>query len=240
MTLDRQTVDSDPEIVHVDTGLGRFDHHQSEERSSAAELVFKYLKQKKLIGSKDQRGIERLIRLVTEIDNFEDFFWSEPAADRYELSLHRLLNNLRLSGKADDGRLVEEGGRWLEAVLFGLKQKVAAEEEIKAGQEFETKWGKSLGLESQAGGVDKLGLKLGYQLVVRKEPESGFVMIKCQPKRELDLSRAYEVLKEKDKQADWFFHASRHIILNGSRHNPKVKPSRLSLEELIEILKSVK
>ena len=43
-TYQNKVVDSDPDVVHVDTGLGRFDHHQSEDRICAAELVFNYLK----------------------------------------------------------------------------------------------------------------------------------------------------------------------------------------------------
>ena len=85
----------------------------------------------------------------------------------------------------------------------------------------------------------KLAQKMGFDLVIRKEPGTGFVSIKCQPKDELDLTKLYELLKQKDTKADWYFHPSKHIILNGSRHNPKVKPSSLSLEELIEITKSV-
>jgi hypothetical protein len=87
--------------------------------------------------------------------------------------------------------------------------------------------------------VNKLAQKLGYSLVVRKEPGTGFVSIKCQPKKDLDLTKAYEGLKKADTKADWFFHQSKHIILNGSRHNPKVKPSSLGLAELIEILKNI-
>ena len=239
-TLDNKIVDSDPEILHVDTGLGRFDHHQTDERTCAAELVFNYLKQEKKIALKYQSAILRLIEVVNQIDHFENFFWDDTTNDRYDLGLDKLLNNLKMSGQLNDKQLVEEGIKLIDAVVFGLRQKIRAEEEIEKGEKFETIWGKTLGLESQEGKVDKLGLKMGYDLVIRKEPETNFVMIKCQPRDELDLKKAYEVLKEKDNKADWFFHSSKHIILNGSRHNPKVKPTRLNLEELIEIFKNIK
>ncbi|NTW02983.1 MAG: hypothetical protein HGA19_17160, partial [Oscillochloris sp.] len=39
-TLNNQPADADPDIVHVDTGGGRFDHHHSADHTlSAAELV---------------------------------------------------------------------------------------------------------------------------------------------------------------------------------------------------------
>jgi len=239
-TLDEKTADSDPEVIHVDTGLGRFDHHQTDERTCAAELVFNYLKQEKKISLKYQSAILRLIEVVKQIDHFENFFWEDSANDRYDLGLNKIFNNLKMSGQLNDKQLVEEGMKLIDAVVFGLRQKIKAEEAIKEGQEFETIWGKTLGLESQEGKADKLGLKMGYDLMIRKEPESNFVMIKCQPRDELDLTKAYETLKEKDTKAGWFFHSSKHIILNGSRHNPKVKPTRLSLDELIEIFKNIK
>lgn len=238
-TYKGEAVDSDPQVVHVDTGMGRFDHHQLKERTCAAELVFNYLKQEKKISLKYQSGLERLIKIVNQVDQFEDFFWDDPANDRYDFCLHHLFDHLKLSGKLNDKELIAQGRLLLDAVLFGLRQKIKTEEEIKKGIEFETIWGKSLGIESKFSGAAKLAQKQGYGLVIRKEPETGFVAVKCQPRPELDLTQAFEVLKQADANANWYFHQSKHIILNGSRHNPAVKPSRLSLEELIDIFKKI-
>ncbi len=238
-TYKNKPVDSDPDIVHADTGGGRFDHHQTDERTCAAELVFNYLKSKKLITSKHQSALERLIELIIQVDHFEDFFWNEPASDKYDLSLHHLFDHLKLSGQMKDLELIEEGRKLLDAILFGLRQKIKTEIELKEGIEFQSKWGKSLGIETKMSRVSKLGQKMGYPLVVRKEPETGYVSIKCQPRDDLDLTAIYEALKKADQKADWFFHKSRHIILNGSRHNPRVKPSSLSLNELMEIIKNI-
>jgi len=239
-TYKDQTVDSDPTIIHVDTGWGRFDHHQTNERTCAAELVFNYLKSEKKVSLKYQSALERLIEIVIQADQFEDFFWNDPANDRYEFFLQYLLDNLKLSGNLNDKELVYQGMALLDGVLFSLRQKIQSEAEIKKGAEFETKWGKSLAVESQMLFDIKLAHKLGFQLVVRKEPESGLVAIKCQPKKELDLTEAYAALKTADPQADWFFHQSKHIISNGSRHNLQVKPSRLSLAEIKEVLTNLK
>ncbi len=240
LTYKNQEVDSDPSVIHTDTGMGRFDHHHTDERTCAAELVFNYLKQRKLITLKHQSAVSRLVELVIQIDHFEDFFWPNSAEDRYELNINHVLNHLKLSGKMNDEEIVEEGRKLLDAVLFGLRQKIKTEEEIKKGVEFKSKWGKSIGIETQMSRVSKLAQKIGFNLVIRKEPETNFVSIKCQPKKSLDLTKAYNDLKKADKNADWFFHKSKHIILNGSRHNPKVKPSTLNLEEIISIIKKIK
>jgi hypothetical protein len=235
-----KAVDSDPSVIHVDTGLGRFDHHQTDKKICAAGLVFEWLQVEKKIPKKHEEALKRLIRIVNQVDHFEDFYWPTPADDRYDFCLHHLLDHLKLSGKLNDRELVAQAFLLLEALVEGLRQKIVAEAEIKAGQEFQTIWGRSLGVETKLSRVAKLAQKLGFKLVVRKEPETGFVAIKCQPRHELDLEKAYQALKQADTQADWYFHPSRHIILNGSRHDRLVKPSRLSLGELIEILKQVK
>ncbi len=239
-TLNNQVVDSDPDVVHTDTGGGRFDHHQTDKRTCAAELVFNYLKSSKLVTLKHQSALERLVEVVTQVDHFEDFFWPETASDRYDFSLHHLFDHLKLSGRLSDAQLITEGSKLLDAVLFGLRQKIKTEAEILKGEEFSSIWGRSLGIETQVSRVSKLAQKQGYSLVVRKENESKLVSIKCQPKQDLDLTKLYQTLKAKDPEADWYFHESKHIILNGSRHNPKVKPSNLSLTELIKIIKNIK
>lgn len=238
-TLDNKKADSDPSVIHVDTGMGRFDHHDNDEHTCASRLVFEHLCEEELISKKWIDAVDRLTELITQIDHFEDFFWEEADADRYELMLHHLFDSLKLSGQLQDKELVYQGMVLLDAVLYGIWEKVRAEEEIAKGRVFNTKWGKAVALETKMGRVNKLGQKMGFAVVVKKEPVSGFVSVKSQPKKEIDLTEVYEALKEKDKNADWFFHQSRHIILNGSRHNDKVKTSSLSLDELISILTNI-
>lgn len=238
-TFEGKVVDSDPDIVHVDTGLGRFDHHHTDERTCAAKLVFEYLLDSKKIKSKDIPALERLTDLVIQIDQFEDFFWPEAANDRYDLGLNSLLDYLKLSGSLNDKELVYQGFSLLDALLAGLKFKVKAEEEIKEGIEFESYLGRSLAVETRVSAINKLAQKLGFALVLRKEPGTGFVSLKSQPKKELDLTRAYKALVKADQFADWYFHPSKHIILNGSRHNRNVKASRLSLKEVVEVIKKL-
>lgn len=238
-TFEGKVIDSDPTIVHVDTGLGRFDHHQLDGKTCAAELVFNYLKQEKLISDKHLKALERLLKVVTAIDNFEDFSWSQPAADRYDFMFSEIINNLKISGRLNDKELVYQGMILLDAVLTGFLVKIKAEAEIASGLKFTSLWGKAVAVESKHSLVSKLAQKLGFALVVRKEPKTGFVSIKSQPKPEIDLEPIYLKLKAADPKASWFFHKSRHIIVNGSRHSPAVRPTSLRLEEIVDLVKSI-
>jgi len=81
--------------------------------------------------------------------------------------------------------------------------------------------------------------KRGYTVVIRKDPKKGYVRIKSLPKDEIDLTPVYEMLKMKDPDATWFLHASRHMVLNGSAKNPDMKPSKQTLESLIDTVAEV-
>lgn len=237
-TLNHEAADSDPTIVHVDTGMGRFDHHQLGLKTSAAELVFKDLSQRYLIDTRHLAAVERLIKLITAIDNFEECYWPEAAADRYDLSLSEIINNLKISGKLNDTELVYQGMILLDAALTGFLIKCKVEEEVRVGKKFNSVWGRSLAVESKHSLLSKLAQKMGFDLVIRKEPKTGFVSIKSRPRLTVDLAPLYEKLRRADPKASWFFHQSRHIIVNGSRHNPEVKASNLSLEEIIKEVES--
>lgn len=233
--------DEDNNTVHVDTGLGKFDHHQPEmggKHTCAALLVYEWLVSEGRI--KKQEALSRLVKLVTDVDHFKEYFWPEAADDRYELILEYVLNGVKLGGHVKtDEELVKFGMKCLDGVLTSFKIRVAAEKDIKKGIEFETRWGKTMALDSSNSGVIKFALKKGFRVVVRRDPENGMVRIKSAPLPEIDLKKVYQSLKDADKQATWYFHPSGHMILNGSLRNPQMKPSKLALDEVIEILKKM-
>ncbi|MBI3070086.1 MAG: hypothetical protein HYY87_02165 [Candidatus Levybacteria bacterium] len=89
------------EVIHVDTGLGPLDHHQTaSDAVCAASLTWEYIK--KIQNSKfkiqnleseservkDQKeAIERMVKVVVDIDHFKEVFWKDPLADYHEFSL---------------------------------------------------------------------------------------------------------------------------------------------------------
>lgn len=229
------------DTVHVDTGLGKFDHHQEDrgrEDTSAALLVYEWLVATRKI--KEQEELRRLTIQVKDIDHFREYSWPQATDDRYELMLHHVLNGMKMAGllKSDDA-LVREGMRMLDGVYTAFKIRLSAEAELSKGISFTSRWGKALAVLSQNSGITKLALKSGYRIVARKDPEIGMVRIKSAPLEEIDLAPLYKLLKERDPGATWYFHPSGHMVLNGSTRNPEMRPSRLSLEDVITILKSV-
>ena len=234
-TLDDKPVDSNPNVLHVDTGLGRFDHHQRQEYTCAAKLVLNWLGEKnKRI--REDKALERLTDIVLEIDHFQEVFWPEPFSDRYEFFLQPMIKGLELVHE-DHQKALDFGLLALDGVYKIFQNKVWAEKEIERGVKFRTRWGEALGIETKNDAVIHLAQKMGFKLVVRKDEQKGYVRIKAIPDPKIDLTPAYKKFKKLDPGATWFLHVDRHQLLNGSTHNPEMRPTKLGLEEIIEVLK---
>lgn len=236
-TYKNKKVDADENIIHVDTGLGQFDHHQYEDRDlCAAKLVFDWLGQKKKELKKDLALIQ-LIKVVTDIDHFGEVLWPDPADPRYNFCLDRLLDGLKQTGKADDSRLITLGLDCLDGVYSSLRIQSRARQDLNGGFKFTIKEGEGIGCLTQNNEILKLGQKLGYVLVIQKDPQTEHVRIKARPDSKVDLTNTYELLKKMDPKATWYLHVSKKMLLNGSTKSDKMKPSTLSLKKVIDVVK---
>ena len=237
-TLDNQSPDSDKDVIHVDTGLGKFDHHQTNDYTSATKLVYKYLIGRDYIEEKEIKPLEKIIEYVNSTDHFAEVFYSDPEADRYDFMIRQLVDGLKVINR-DEAKLMEIIFLLLESALIVFKNKVNAEEEINQGFVFKSYLGRSLALESKNEEAVKLALKKGFTLVIRRHPEVGFTRIKTIPEKKYSLRPIYEKILEVDKKGSWFFHISGHMLLNGSSGNPKLIPTTLSINKIIEIVKAI-
>jgi len=243
------------EVIHVDTGLGPLDHHQtSSDKVCGASLTWDYVRiqssefrippvgeagQNEKIRAKIE-AISRIVKVVVDIDHFKEVFWKDAIADYHEFSLVNILDGLKIQKPDQDEVYTEFVISCLDAVLHEFENRIWAEREIENnGKEFKTRFGKAMGFETLNDTVIKLAQKMGYVLVLRKDPRKGYVRIKASPGSKINLTLAYEQLKKIDPDATWFLHISKKMLLNGSVKNPKMRPSRLSLGEIIEVLKKV-
>jgi len=233
-------VDEDPNVLFVDVGRGRLDHHQTGEYLSATKLCFDYIlaaRKNQLLKPLEQEALGKIVKIITQIDTASDLKWKEISQVRYQFYLHILIEGLRGLGEADL-QVIEFGFRALDAVLLNLKNKIRAEEELKNGIEFQTSWGKGIAVESGNKHVLWTGETLGYAIVVKKDPERGGVQIYSRPDSKVDLRKAYKKVRKMDPESDWFLHATHRLLLNEASVNPNMRPTKLSLAQIIEVLKS--
>ena len=237
-TLNDADPDDDRDIIHVDTGLGQFDHHQLEERTSASRRILDFLKEKGNLRKSNIEALDRIVDVVTLYDNFGEAKFHEPESDIYNFSLSEVINGLKAMLQ-DDLKTVEMTFPFLDGLLYNMKNKIGAKIDLKMGLSIQTSFGKSLFLETSNDEAMKLALKIGYTFVVRKDPDRGYVRIKTFPEPEYDLTKLYEKILEVDKEGSWFLHQSKNMLLNGSSKNLDMKASPLTLARLIEIMKEM-
>lgn len=237
-TYNREPVDSNPNVLHVDVGGGKFDHHKTNEFTCGTKLVYEWLVDEGYIKGDDE-ALRRIVEVVTEADHgWDSYKWPEPGSDRWEFSLHNILSGLKGVYPHDTEKLISFTCDALEAVYRIMQSKVKAEEEIERdGLIFDTRWGKGVGVLTKNDGIMEVAIKSGYSVVVRKDPRAGYVRITGSNSHKVDLTQAYEIIKEKDKVGTWFLHASKVLLRNGSTRNPTMKPTKMKLEEIVGILK---
>ncbi len=248
-TLGNEPVDSDTDVLHVDTGMGLLDHHQTGEDTCAAKRTMEYISQVLNPKAKGQRkkdthkefpdeALERLVEVVNIIDHFKEVYFPNPTADFYDFGLVGIMDGWKLIYSDNYLRVVSQAMEALDGIYKAMQNKVWAEREIKEnGVEFQSKWGKGIGIETINDETIRIAQKSGYVIAVRKDPKKGYVRIKALPDPRVDLTDCYNRYMEIDKEATWFLHAGKNMVLNGSMKNPQTKATRLTLREIIEVLK---
>jgi hypothetical protein len=232
-TLGGLPPDDDPEVIHVDTGFGKFDHHQTDEDTCAALRVYEAVKAE----HGKIPALERLLAVVNDTDHFREAFFPNPTSDYWDVSLPSLIDGWRLIYADNPMKTVGIVMDALDAAYKTFQNKMWAEMEIaEKAVRYQTKWGEAIAVETLNDEVVHLGQKMGFPIVIRRDPKKGYLRIKAVPKPDIDLTPLYEALKTADPEATWFLHASRHMILNGSAKNPDMKPTSLPLVRIIEIV----
>ena len=236
------------EVIHVDTGLGPLDHHQTfSDKVSAATLTWDYVREHGQMFENEstsdkvqmrEQALSRMMNVVVADDHFKQVFYPEPNADHYEFMLSDMLDGLKIQKPGQDQACLDFALSALDAILHNFENKIWAENEIEEnGKKFESRWGRGIGFETINDDVIKISQKMGYTIVVRKDPRKGYVRIKATPAESVDLTPVYEQLKKMDPEATWFLHVGKRMLLNGTPKNPKMIPTKLKLDAIIEVLK---
>ncbi|NCN83076.1 MAG: hypothetical protein GW947_03855 [Candidatus Pacebacteria bacterium] len=233
----------DPQdIIHVDTGLGQFDHHTVEKSSRticATSLVFEHLISKHLEIAQDP-ALRSLVAFITEIDHFGEIYWPEAENTRYAFMIHELIRGQELADQQSDERQMMFGLQCLDNAYNVLVQQHKASEILESeGQTFAIAAGKCLAISSKNDDVIKLAQKKGYTLVIRKDPAIGTVRIKARPDSSITLDKLHEAIIAQDTVGSWYYHPSGKMLINGSRKNTTQKPTPLSLESIVSLTKKL-
>jgi hypothetical protein len=225
-TLHDQAVDAQPEIVHVDTGGGRFDHHHSADPGlSASELV------RRAVAPSD-KALRRLVDQVTRIDNVDASPDSMPAF----FTVNELIAGLNSLFPDDPRQVARAMFANLDAWYEQEQRQVRLERAFERRTEFQTRWGLGIAMDSDDGGSSRLAYSHGAVLYAYRD-RRGYMGVAAQRRSPVDLSAVYRELKRVDPGADWYLHPSNRLLLCGTPKAPPRQPSSLSLDELVTVLK---
>lgn len=243
------------DVIHVDTGLGKFDHHQVYDVNvCAASLVYEYILKNGIVSGHEvkREALKRIVGQIVDNDHFQEVFRSLQGTCEDDFSLFTILDGLKLQYPGDDKKYLDFGMGALDALLHAFENRVWAEKELsEKGIEFQTQWGKGVAIETSNDYVLELGQKKRYFIVARKDPKTGFVRIKALPlvskkykdtdieEKNIDLTTVHEKLKKLDPYATWYLHISKRMLLNGSAKNPNAVGTKLSLSQIIEAIKGI-
>lgn len=225
------------EIVHTDTGLGQFDHHQSDrgkQHISATSLTYDHVCTIHPELSEDV-ALRELVRVITDIDHFAECFWPDANDARYGFMLHEVLAGLQRAGLHTDETQLNFGMTCLNGVYKQLEEIEKAKQVITRGIEFRTQWGKGLGIETNNDTVIKYAQKAGYAVVIKKDPDEFHARIKGIPVEGLDLTPFADQVMKEDKTGSWYFHPAKTMLLNGSDKWADKVATPLTLSRLIQI-----
>jgi hypothetical protein len=222
-TLDGAPVDSDPQITHVDTGNGRFDHHGSVNHSlSATELVRRAV-------APHETVLERMAEAVTRLDHA----LATPGTAPNICELIEGFNALYPETPEAVARAMFDN---FDAWYAHEAKQVRLEKAFGQRIEFDTPWGFGIAMESDDGGSSRLAYREGAILYAYRDGKNN-MGIAAKSRAPVDLTQVLHDLKRIDPQADWYLHPSKRLLLCGTPKSPPRVPSRLSLEELVGVLR---
>lgn len=232
VTWQDKAVDSDPEVVHFGIGRGKYDEHKGDLNQSAASLVWQDIKNSGLVKDElEQKALDELISWNTLIDTGQ-----APDYEFSEFSVQSFLRPLD-SKKETSQKAINLGSEILDRILEVLKRKQQSIRDWDKKIEFSSKFGKSYAISSET--VDRSFCKrMGGDLFIIYNPKYRSVQF-FTPSQNIDLAPIYEKVKSLDSEADWYLHQSHHIIICGSHTAPDSKPTKLTFEQLIEVVKNI-
>lgn len=216
--------------IFLGTGGGRFDEHKEGLDTCSGSLVYEYLEKEGFIPNDlTKKALEKLINWNFLIDTGK-----APNCEFDEFSVQSFI---RTKDSKDETSLksVELGEEILDRILEVLKRKEQSILDWEKRVEFQSKFGKSFAVSSET--VDREFCR----------EQDGKLFLMYDPKfksiqffgPELDLEPIYSKVKQLDPEADWFLHQSHHMVICGSSSAPDSKPTKLSFEQLIEVVKGI-
>ncbi len=229
------TLHDDADTLMVGIGRGQFDEHKGNVGESATTLVWQHIKETADLDELEAAALDLLTEWVRRGDTSEHDA-AEMVAHGPWLPSEQLHAYYERHDK-DSLALHRFGVELCEDALIRYRNAVLLERDWRTRVEFDTPWGRGVGLTTDASGADDYAYSAGFVLLVYVHPKNGYRGYRATPESGVDLSATHAFLEAKDEDAHWFLHHSKKLLLAGSDVAPETPLSRLSLDELIAAIR---
>lgn len=221
-------VDSDPNVIHIGVCRGRYDEHKGDVGKCASLLVFEDLVRRKLL-PKDKVELAALRKIV-------DYVLEGDLGKRIGKGdwLHAF--DTVLLWVPDSDVRAKTGFIMLDALLSLSKDTVILDRDWKKKKIFRTTWGRGVGLISAVRGTVR-AYNENFVLIAQVDPKKGYRSVRAHADSKVDLTDVFLKLKKIEPNAEWYLHHSKKLLICGDDVAPKSKLSKLSLDELIELVR---
>jgi hypothetical protein len=242
-TWKNEPADSDPAIVHIDTGGGRFDHHGGKNKSATRIMVAE-------LGLVNDEALKKLLALIEAYENADKMEFYAPS---------QLITGWYYLYRTNP-KLVLERAFELFDILHG-QEKQRVEIEAKSDQvRWEERNGTKIAVLDEIAQLRDWCFDNGAEIVAWKNTNNGIPYYGIQVSRnsnnslerivaalrklessmrKVDLGEAnLETIEELEKLPGWYLHHSKKLILCGSRKKPlkKHEVSLLSFDQIVETI----
>ncbi len=222
----KNSVPADDEIW-VDTGGGEFDHHVTSDYVNASFLVAEKF------GLIENEAIKRIVDFGLKVDHGEYFDIDLNFTDLTYIILG--LNHLFPDKPI---KVIEVIFNNFDALHAFIEKELIDEKSIQQRIEFETSVGKCLAIDLDSQSIRDWSYRNGFRLFIYKDRDTGYIGIKANGSdKDIDLTPVYQTLSKNEPDKEWFLHASKQLVLCGTRKVPTNAPSELALNDLISLVK---
>ncbi len=221
--------DESEDQIYLGVGRGKYDEHKGDLEDAAVSLVWKDLKSQGFVPETEEatKALEELVDFIRldDLGKLKDLKYPEFSLPGF----------IRIGGGEEDSiKNTELGFEILNRIFKILINKQKAQKEWEGAIELETKWGKGYAVKGTYVNRSFCDLQDG-QVYLMVDPTHKAVQFYT-PNDNVDLEPIYSRVKELDPEASWFLHQSHKMVICGSGSAPDSNPTKLSFEQLKEIL----
>ncbi len=224
-------VTDDPEVAYIGVGRGRFDEHKGDVGECATTLVYKEVAPH-IADTLEKRAVEKIVEWV-----FQEDTGRLGTIPYRAFTVPSIIEGYFDGHDRDSHATTEFGFAMLDALIVMQRNQVLLEDDWKNRIEFDSRFGRAVAIVGNSRQMDSYAYAQGFPLVVIMQPGGTYHTIRASAASNTDLTTVYEELHRREPEASWYFHHSKKMLICGGDHALTATPSKLSLQELIDLLK---